>query len=107
MPKVVRMMQKSKNSLKHNAGPFNPITRKEVKSAGSLEKVYMDREKAKEPFASKVVARMADVGFSSDLPITEVKGTKKKPKPPISDVGKDAMSAIERRKKALADIMGD
>jgi len=30
-----------------------------------------------------------------------------KPKPPISDVGKDAMSAIERRKKALTDIMGD
>ena len=107
MPKVVKMLQKSKGSLKHNAGPYSPITKREVKSAGSLEKVYRSREKAKEPFASKVVARMADVGFSSDLPITEVKGTKKKPKPPISDVGKDAMSAIERRKKALADIMGD
>lgn len=30
-----------------------------------------------------------------------------KPMKPISDVGKEAMSAIERRKKALAEVMKD
>ena len=32
---------------------------------------------------------------------------KPKPKAPISDVGKDAMSAIKRRKRALKEAMGD
>jgi len=89
MPRVVKMYEKSKASLVHNQGPsrpitrreVRPITRREVKKAGSLEKVYMEREKAGEPFATKVVNRMAspEVGFPSDLPIEAIPKKKKKP----------------------------
>jgi len=81
MPRVVKMYEKSKASLVHNQGPSRPITRREVKKAGSLEKVYMEREKAGEPFATKVVNRMAspEVGFPSDLPIEAIPKKKKKP----------------------------
>jgi len=92
MPKVVGLYKKSKGSLKYNAGPYNPITRKEVKGAGSLEKAYMGRSNKGEPFSTKVVNRMADVGFPSDLPVKEISKPKAKKTPFLQKIGEGLIS---------------
>ena len=43
MPRVVKMYEKSKGSLKHNQGPSRGPTRKEVEEAGSLREAYLRR----------------------------------------------------------------
>ena len=79
MPKVVKLYKQSKGGLKYNAGPYNPITKKEVKSAGSLEQTYRNRANAGSDRAGKVMTRMAEVGYPSEMPVKEMPKTKKKP----------------------------
>jgi len=96
MPKVVKMLQKSKGSLKHNAGPYSPITKKEVKSAGSLEKVYRSRSDAGSGRAGKVMTRMAEVGYPSDASVK--RGT-------VADVGAETKESLNKRQRALKEAM--
>lgn len=60
MPKVVRMLEKSKAAQEHNQGPISPITREGVRRAGSLRKYY-EKEARFDPFAQDVVQRLKKV----------------------------------------------
>jgi hypothetical protein len=63
MPKVIKLYNKSKGSLKHNQGPINPITKKEVSQAGgNLETAYRKRAARGEGRAMDVVERIEEVG---------------------------------------------
>lgn len=58
MPKVVKLLKKSKGGLKHNQGPERPFSRREVEKAGSLEEAYRKRAAYGEGFAMDVVSRL-------------------------------------------------
>ena len=60
MPKVVKMLEKSKAAQEHNQGPVSPITRRAVKRAGSLRKYY-EKEARFDPFAQEVAGRLKKV----------------------------------------------
>jgi len=93
MPKVVKLYKQSKGGLKHNAGPYNPITRKEVKSAGSLREAYLNRGLPQdlESRQAKIYARLVE---HPTPPVERI--PKKKEEPFLTRVGKKYRLTTER-----------
>jgi len=95
MPKVVKMLQKSKGSLKHNAGPYSAVTKKEVKSAGSLREAYLRRPIGEpESRSAKIFERLME---HPTPPVEKI--PRKKKKPYLQRVGESLISS--KTKKGL------